>query len=128
MLKNRIRVISSRLLAVLGSSLFLIGCTALKKSTVVGTGAAVGATAATLASAGVAAPIVGALGGGFITDFVTEITSGGSSSNQCAPANFFDIIEALITQASYWLLLLFVVPMVLGWILPGPLERRKKKT
>ncbi len=126
MLKRLTKGISPRLLTVLGSSLFLVGCTALKKSTVVGTGAAVGATAATVASSGVAAPIVGALGGGFITDFVTEIASGGSSSNQCAPTNFFDLIEALIHMGGWGLLLVVAAPMVLGWILPGPLERRKK--
>jgi len=46
---------------------------------------------------------------------------------ECAPTNFFDIVEALITQASYWLLLLVAIPMILGWILPGPLERKKAK-
>ena len=127
MLKDQIKNISPRLLAISACSL-LIGCTALKKSTVVATGAAVGATAGTVASSGMAAPIIGALGGGFITDFATELGSGGASPQQCAPTNFFDLIEALIHMAGYGLLAVLVVPMVLGWILPGPLERKKKKT
>ena len=51
---------------------------------------------------------------------------GKSEPMNCAPTNFFDIIEALITQASWWLLLLVGIPMLLGWLIPGPLARIKK--
>ena len=46
---------------------------------------------------------------------------------QEAPDNFFTLIQKLIEMGGWLLLLIFVVPMVLGWVLPGPLERKKKK-
>jgi len=45
---------------------------------------------------------------------------------QEAPANFFTLLQQLVEMGGWLLILIFVVPMVLGWILPGPLERRKK--
>ena len=45
---------------------------------------------------------------------------------QEAPANFFDLLEQLIKTGGWLLILIFIVPMVLGWIIPGPLEKRKK--
>jgi hypothetical protein len=46
---------------------------------------------------------------------------------QEAPDNFFTLIQKLIEMGGWLLLLIFVVPMVVGWVLPGPLERKKKK-
>jgi ABC-type uncharacterized transport system permease subunit len=87
-----------------------------------GTGAVVKAVAGT-------APAILATGvtAGASTVIVDAVKTKRAKKMECAPTNFFDIVEALITQASYWLLLLFAVPMVLGWILPGPLERKKAK-
>ena len=45
---------------------------------------------------------------------------------QEAPDNFFTLIQKLIEMGGWLLLLIFVVPMVIGWVLPGPLERKKK--
>ena len=45
---------------------------------------------------------------------------------QEAPANFFNLLEQLIKTGGWLLILIFIVPMVLGWIIPGPLEKRKK--
>ena len=45
---------------------------------------------------------------------------------QEAPDNFFTLIQKLIEMGGWLLLLIFIVPMVLGWVLPGPLERKKK--
>ena len=45
---------------------------------------------------------------------------------QEAPANFFDLLEQLIKTGGWLLILIFIVPMVLGWIIPGPLEKKKK--
>jgi hypothetical protein len=66
-----------------------------------------------------------------VTSAIIDQTSpnkkkGKSEPMSCAPTNFFDIIEALITQASWWLLLLVGIPMFLGWLLPGPLARIRK--
>jgi hypothetical protein len=51
-----------------------IGCTTVKKATVVATGAALGATAGTVLSGGVLAPIAGAMTSAFVVDVVTEIS------------------------------------------------------
>ena len=43
-----------------------------------------------------------------------------------APDNFFTLLGKLVGMGGWLLGLVFLVPMVLGWILPGPLERKKK--
>ena len=104
-----------------------VGCTTIKKATVVATGAALGATAGTVLSGGVLAPIAGAMTSAFVTDVVTEIsykTAGGNMD--CAPDNFWSLLGSLIQMGGWALILIVVAPMVLGWILPGPLERKKK--
>ena len=104
-----------------------VGCTTIKKATVVATGAALGATAGTVLSGGVLAPIAGAMTSAFVTDVVTEIsykTAGGNMD--CAPDNFWSLLGSLIQMGGWALILIVVAPMVLGWILPGPLEKKKK--
>ena len=106
---------------------FAVGCTTVKKATVVATGAAIGATAGTVLSGGVLAPIAGAMTSAFVTDVVTEIshkTAGGNMD--CAPDNFWSLLGSLIQMGGWALILIVVAPMVLGWILPGPLEKKKK--
>ena len=104
-----------------------VGCTTVKKATVVATGAALGATAGTVLSGGVAAPILGAMTSAFVTDVVTEISHRTAVSNvDCAPDNIWTILQSLVQIGGWGLLLVFVGPMILGWILPGPLERKKK--
>ena len=44
-----------------------------------------------------------------------------------APDNFWTLLGKLASTGGWLLILVFIVPMVLGWILPGPLERKKKK-
>jgi len=106
---------------------FAVGCTTVKKATVVATGAALGATAGTVLSGGVAAPILGAMTSAFVTDVVTEISHRTAVSNvDCAPDNIWTILQSLVQIGGWGLLLVFVGPMILGWILPGPLERKKK--
>ena len=105
-----------------------IGCTTIKKATVVATGAAVGATAGTVLSGGVLAPIAGAMTSAFVVDVVTEIsyrTAGGDMD--CAPDNIWTIMQSLVEMGGWALLLIFVAPMVIGWILPGPLEKKRKQ-
>ena len=43
----------------------------------------------------------------------------------CAPDNFWTLLGDLVSMGGWLLILILVVPMVLGWILPGPLERKK---
>ena len=45
---------------------------------------------------------------------------------QEAPSNFFDLLGQLVGMGGWLLGLVLIVPMILGWILPGPLERKKK--
>ena len=51
-----------------------VGCTAIKKAGIVATGAALGATAGTVLSGGVIAPIAGAMTTAFVADVVTEMS------------------------------------------------------
>jgi len=104
-----------------------VGCTTVKKATVVATGAALGATAGTVLSGGVLAPIAGAMTSAFVTDVVTEISHSTTGGNMdCAPDNFWSLLGSLIQMGGWALILIVLAPMVLGWILPGPLERKKK--
>ena len=113
------------------SSIGLIGCTTLKKASIVSLGAGGGALVGSVLSGGVAAPILGATATAFVTDVVTEAMPIGNTGkklmNDCAPDNFWSLLGSLVEMGGWFLLLLILVPMVLGWILPGPLEKKKKK-
>ena len=104
-----------------------VGCTAIKKAGIVATGAAVGATAGTVLSGGVIAPIAGAMTTAFVVDVATEISSTTTGHDMdCAPDNIWTIMQSLVEIGGWALLLIFVAPMIIGWVLPGPLERKKK--
>jgi len=108
----------------------LVGCTTIKKATVVATGAAIGATAGTVLSGGALAPIAGAMTSAFVTDVVTESmmdTRIRGIDMKCAPDNIWTIMQSLVEIGGWALILILIVPMILGWILPGPLERKGKK-
>jgi hypothetical protein len=108
----------------------LVGCTTIKKATVVATGAAIGATAGTVLSGGALAPIAGAMTSAFVTDVVTETmmdTRIRGIDMDCAPDNIWTIMQSLVEIGGWALLLIFVAPMLIGWILPGPLERKRKQ-
>ena len=118
-------------------SVLLISCTTIKKAGVTAIAAAGGATAATVLSGGVAAPILGATTTAFVADVVTEVKMPTKASAtvlqteqgmiECAPDNFFTLLGKLVEMGGWLLVLIFVVPMILGWILPGPLEKKKKQ-
>lgn len=116
-----------RNLAVLLCCLGIVGCTSLKKAAVVSGIAGAGALAGTAISGGVAAPIMGAMTGAFVGDATTEVISSPAQTIVEAEANFFSILEKLVEVGGWALILVFIVPMVLGWILPGPLERKRAK-
>ncbi len=116
-------------LVVLGLTACLLGCTTIKKAGVTAIAAAGGATVATALSSGVAAPILGGTTGAFVGSVATGLISPspkGKIMTNCAPDNFFTLLGSLVEMGGWLLLLIFVVPMILGWILPGPLEKRKK--
>ena len=115
----------------------LVSCTTLKKAGVTSLGAGGGAIVGSVLSSGVAAPILGATTGAFVTDVVTEamITKKVSGTVlqteqgmiECAPDNLWSLLGQVTEMGGWFLILIFVVPMLLGWILPGPLERKKKQ-
>ena len=121
---------SSRSVCICLSLLGLVGCGTIKKAGIVATGAAVGATAGTVFSGGVIAPIAGAMTTAFVTDVVTAAMDTTPTimehSMDCAPDNIWTIMQSLVEIGGWSLLLIFVAPMIIGWILPGPLEKKKK--
>ena len=124
-------------LVVLATTCCVAGCTTIKKAGVTATAAAAGATAATVLSGGAAAPILGATTGAFVGDVATEVMMSDKKKGvilkteqgviECAPDNIWSLLEKLVGVGGWFLILLFVVPMLLGWILPGPLTTHGKK-
>ena len=117
-----------RISCLILSSIGLIGCTTLKKAAIVST---VGTTGALVGNAvsGTAGLVVGGLTTAAVADVATEVMVGSTSSsdmNSCAPDNFWSLLGSIVEMGGWLLILVFVIPLVLGWILPGPLEKRKK--
>jgi len=106
-------------------SLGLTGCTTLKEAGIVGTAAGAGALAGTALSGGVAAPIIGAASGAFLTDAVVGVSSNPAAQIIEAPDNIFSVVQRLVELTGWGLILVFAAPVVLGWLLPGPLERKR---
>ena len=104
-------------------SLSIAGCSSLKSSLITGaaTSAVVGATS--VLPGGV---IVPALVGGATTKGEPISVTADTVVNK-APDNFWTLLGKLASTGGWLLILVLIVPMVLGWILPGPLERKKKK-
>jgi hypothetical protein len=112
----------------------IAGCSSLKSSLLTGaaTTAVVGATS--VLPGGVIVPSV--LGGVTAATAsaltATDQTKGEPISVTAdtvvnkAPDNFWTLLGKLASTGGWLLILVFVVPMILGWILPGPLERKKK--
>ena len=112
----------------------IAGCSSLKSGLITGaaTSAVVGATS--VLPGGV---IVPAVAGGLTAATASALSAGKSVKGepisvtadtvvQEAPSNFFDLLQQIIEMGGWLLGLVILIPMVLGWILPGPLEKRKK--
>ena len=127
----------TRLGCYCASGILLVGCTTLKKAGITSIAAGGGALAGTVLSGGAAAPILGATTSAFVADVVTEATISEPSKGivlqteqgmiECAPDNLWSLLGQITEMGGWFLILIFVVPMLLGWILPGPLERKKKQ-
>jgi len=109
---------------------FLVGCGTIKKAGIVATGAAVGATAGTVFSGGAIAPIAGAM----TTAFVTDVATAGMGSSRttmangsCAPDNFWSLLGSMAEMGGWLLILIVIIPMVLGWFLPGPVKMKGRE-
>jgi len=113
----------------LGLALFLTGCMTLKKSTLVATGAAIGATAGVL-SGGALAPVAGAMTSAFVTDVMTETmldTRMRGIDMECAPDTIWTVAEKAVELGGIGLILAFVVvPVIAGWLIPGPTKLNRK--
>jgi len=121
-----------RLWLILACTLGIAGCSSLKSSLITGaaTSAVVGATS--VLPGGVIVPTVAAGLTAATASALTAESPGDPISVtadtvvQEAPSNFFDLLQQIIEMGGWLLILIFIVPMVLGWIIPGPLEKRKK--
>ena len=116
-----------RISCLILSSIGLIGCTTLKKASIVSLGAGAGAIAGTVLSGGVAAPILGATTTAFVADAVTEATSIGSGNMSECVTGFWPLV-GLVIEAGGWLLAgVILIPLIMGFLIPNGLERKKKK-
>ena len=106
-----------------------ISCQSLKESTVVATGSAIGAGVGTAISGGVGAPILGAMTGAFVTDVATEVLTTGQETQTIikAPDNFFTLLHKLVEIGGWALVLVFVIPMIWGWLIPSPTKLNRDK-
>lgn len=97
------------------------------------TSAVVGATSAL--SGGV---IVPAVAGGTTAAVASALTAESVSKGEPisvtadtvvnkAPDNFFTLLGKLVGMGGWLLGLVLLLPMVIGWIIPGPLQKVKKK-
>ena len=120
---------------ILACILSIAGCSSLKSSLLTGaaTSAVVGVTS--VLPGGVIVPSVA----GAVTAATASALSAGDRTKgepisvtadtvvNEAPDNFFTLIQKLTEMGGWLLILIFGVPMVLGWIIPGPLTTHKKK-
>jgi len=104
----------------------LIGCTTLKKASIVGIAGGTGALVGTLAG-GPIAPVVGAVVTSAIADVVTEaIPIGNDTMSSGAPDNFWTLLGTLIEMGGWALILIVLVPMVFSWLMPGPIQFKRR--
>jgi hypothetical protein len=107
----------------------IAGCTSLKKAALIGGGSLGAGAIASIATSGTAPVLLAAVGGASVTSVVVDVMTpktGDTTLNNCAESNFWDVVGQLIEMGGWLLILVVLIPMVLGWILPGPLERKKK--
>jgi len=119
-----------RSLCYLGLALGVIGCGTIKKAGVVATAAGTGAVAGTVLSGGVIAPIAGSMTSAFVADVVTEVTGSSHTtmdSGSCAPDNFWSLLGSMAEMGGWLLILVVIIPMVLGWFLPGPVKMKGRE-
>ena len=121
--------ISNRRYYCLFAILWIGGCTSLKKAALIGGGSLGAGAIASIATSGTAPVLLASAVGASVTSVGVDLMKGGSmpTAASCAPDNFWSLLGDLVSMGGWFLILLFVVPMLLGWILPGPLEKKKKK-
>ena len=119
-------------------ALGLSGCSLSKLKTGLMTGAAtatlVGATSALSGGAIVPTAIVGGVTGATVSALSAEdpvkgepISVTADTVVNKAPDNFFTLLGKLVGMGGWLLGLVLLLPMVIGWIIPGPLQKVRKK-
>ncbi len=111
-------------------TLWIGGCASLKKAALIGSGSLGAGAIASIATSGTAPVLLASAVGASATSVGVEILAprtGDTTLSNCAPDNFWTLLGDLISMGGWLLILVILAPMVLGWILPGPLERKKKK-
>jgi hypothetical protein len=122
---------------ILACTLSIAGCSFPKIKTALITGAA---TSAAVGVTSVVAPgvLVPAAIGGTTAAIASALTADQSVNAEPisvtadtvvnkAPDNFFTLLGKLVGMGGWLLGLVLLLPMVLGWIIPGPLTTHKKK-
>ena len=123
---------------ILVCTLGIAGCSLGKIKTGLMTGAAttavVGATTALTGGAIVPTAVVGGTTAAVASALTAEspvkgepIAVTADTVVQEAPDNFFTLLGKLVGSAGWLLGLVLLLPMVIGWIIPGPLQKVKKK-
>ena len=123
---------------ILVCTLGIAGCSLGKIKTGLMTGAAttavVGATTALTGGAIVPTAVVGGVTAATASALTAEdpvkgepIAVTADTVVQEAPDNFFTLLGKLVGSAGWLLGLVLLLPMVIGWIIPGPLQKVKKK-
>ena len=113
--------------------LWIGGCTSLKKAMLIGGGSLGAGAIASIATSGTApvllAGAVGASATSVVADVMEHPKKGGVMpiAASCAPDNFWTLLGGIVEMGGIYLIAILIIPMVLGWLLPGPLERKKKK-
>jgi hypothetical protein len=112
----------------------IAGCTSLKKAGII-SGASLGVASVTSAfSSGVTAPLLAGASTAFATSVIADQMHSSPTIGKdamhtaasCAPDNFWTLLGGLVEMGGIYLIAIVLIPMVLGWLLPGPLERKKK--
>ena len=127
-----------RLWLILVCTLGIAGCSLGKIKTGLMTGAAttavVGATTALTGGAIVPTAVVGGTTAAVASALTAESPAKGQpiavtadTVVNKAPDNFFTLLGKLVGSAGWLLGLVLLLPMVIGWIIPGPLQKVKKK-
>ncbi len=124
------------LLPLILSGFALVGCSSLKKAGIISGASLVAASVTSAFSSGVSVPILAGASTAFATSVIADQThssqttgTGGSmpTAASCAPDNFWTLLGNIVEMGGIYLLGIVLIPMVLGWLLPGPLERKKKR-
>ena len=117
--------------------LTITGCSLGKLKTGLMTGAATATTVAAVSAltpSVIAPAIVGGVTGATVSALVAEpsvksepLSVTADTVVNKAPDNFFTLLGKLVGMGGWLLGLVLLLPMVLGWIIPGPLKMHKRK-